>query len=206
MPGWSVVVPVKRLEVAKTRLRPAVAPSQHAALVLALCRDTVEAARGCAAVARVLAVTDDPQAAAALLGLGVSVVADEPDHGLNPALTHGAAAAKAAAPNEPVAVLSSDLPALRGDELAEALRAAESHARAFVSDADGRGTTLLTAAVGHCLRPAYGPNSRAAHAASGATELDGAWPSLRRDVDTPADLAAAAVLGLGAHTTAVLRR
>jgi 2-phospho-L-lactate guanylyltransferase len=34
--------------------------------------------------------------------------------------------------------------------------------------------------------------------------LAGAWPSLRRDVDTPADLAAAVRLGVGAHTRAAL--
>ncbi len=204
MPGWSVVVPVKRLEVAKTRLRPAVPATAHAALVLAICLDTVAAALACSAVARVLAVTNDAQADEALRAAGVTVVADEPDGGLNPALEHGAAMATAAAPLDPVAVLSSDLPALRPAELAEALLAARPHLRSFVSDSVGVGTTLLAAASGQSLRPAYGPASRAAHAASGACELAGQWPSLRRDVDTAADLAEAAALGLGARTHALL--
>ena len=206
MPGWSVVVPVKRLELAKTRLRPAVSPARHAALVLAICLDTVTAARACPAVARVIAVTDDRQATEALRALGITIVPDEPDRGLNPALEHGAAVAVAAAPEAPVAVLSSDLPALRPAELAQALTAAAGHQRAFVSDASGEGTTLLAAATGQALSPAYGLHSRTAHAASGARELAGDWPSLRRDVDTAADLAVAAALGLGTHTAALLGR
>ncbi|MGW4498871.1 hypothetical protein ACWENR_09660, partial [Micromonospora sp. NPDC004336] len=40
-------------------------------------------------------------------------------------------------------------------------------------------------------------------AASGALALAGVWPSLRRDVDTADDLAAAARLGLGPTTAAL---
>jgi 2-phospho-L-lactate guanylyltransferase len=78
-------------------------------------------------------------------------------------------------------------------------------ARAFVADATGTGTTLLAAAPGVELAPAYGPRSRQSHLASGAAELPGA-PGLRLDVDTPEDLQAAVRLGLGAATAAVVRR
>jgi len=47
---------------------------------------------------------------------------------------------------------------------------------------------------------AFGVGSAEAHRASGAIELIGDWPSLRCDVDTEADLAVAAQLGLGART------
>ncbi len=204
MPLWSIVVPVKRLEVAKTRLRAAVPGVEHDRLVLALCLDTVSAALQCPAVGRVVTVTDDPRAAESLRALGAQVVSDEPATGLNPALEHGAARAAAMAPADPVAVISADLPALRPAELAAALAAAAGHPRSFVSDAAGEGTTLLAVTAGTALEPAYGPGSREAHAASGAVELIGEWPSLRRDVDTAADLAAAAGLGLGRHCAALL--
>src|SRR5919204_619987 len=70
-------------------------------------------------------------------------------------------------------------------------------AHAIVPDASGTGTTLLTAPSGAALNPRFGTGSAAAHAASGAVPLVGPWPSLRRDVDTAADLRAAAALGLG---------
>jgi len=198
---WSVVVPVKRLPVAKTRLSdPRRAPADHAALALALALDTVRAAVACPAVGRVVVVTDDADASAAVRDLGATVVTDEPDAGLNPAIVHGATSAATLAPADGVAVLSADLPALRPTELAAALRAAAAHDRAFVPDAGGTGTTLLAAAPGRPLDPRYGAGSRAAHRSSGAAELTGDWPSLRRDVDTPADLAAAATLGLGPAT------
>jgi 2-phospho-L-lactate guanylyltransferase len=200
---WSVVVPVKRLARAKTRLRASLHGSDHDALVLAMALDTVDAALTCAAVGQVLVVTDDPVAAPRLVALGAVCVPDTPDSGLNPALEHGAAEATRRAPSWGVAALGSDLPALRAAELAEALAAV--HSRAFVADVGGTGTTLLAAAPGVALRPGYGPGSAAAHAASGAVELTGAWPSLRRDVDTGEDLHAAARLGLGRHSAELLR-
>ena len=200
---WSVVVPAKRLAVAKTRLRPVTAALPgalvaHSELVLALLADTVEAALACPTVDAVLVVTDDPAAEHAVRRLGAATVADEPDEGLNPALVHGAARLRG-----PVAALSSDLPALRPSELAEALAAAGDSLRAFVADAGGRGTTLLTA-TGAPLDPRFGPDSAAAHADGGAVPLDGDWPGLRRDVDTEEDLRAAVRLGIGRHTTLAL--
>jgi 2-phospho-L-lactate guanylyltransferase len=198
---WSVVVPVKRLPAAKTRLYDRRrGQAEHAALALALATDTVAAAVGCPVAARVVVVTDDPEAAAAAHRLGAVVVADEPAAGLNPALEYGATRARALAGGDGVAVLSSDLPALRRSELASALGAAAGHPRTFVADAAGTGTTLLTALPGRPLDPRYGAGSRQAHLASGAVELTGDWPSLRRDVDTADDLAAAAALGLGPAT------
>ncbi|HEV7657763.1 MAG TPA: 2-phospho-L-lactate guanylyltransferase [Mycobacteriales bacterium] len=200
---WSVVVPVKRLGVAKSRLYAVGRPRpEHEELALSLALDTVAAARRAAEVARVVVVTDDPAAAAAMTAAGALVVPDEPDAGLNPALAHGAAAAARLAPADGVALLSADLPALRPAELGAALRSAAGAQRAFVPDADGTGTTLLATAPGVPVRPRYGAGSAAAHRATGAVELAGDWPSLRHDVDTAADLRAAAGLGLGPATSA----
>jgi 2-phospho-L-lactate guanylyltransferase len=205
MRRWSVVVPAKRLAVAKTRLRPLTSllpGTAHDELVLALLADTVAAATACARVGTVVVVTDDPAAAETARDLGASTLADEPDRGLNPALEHGSHSARGSA----VAALSSDLPALRPDELAAALDAASGTApRCFVADAHGTGTTLLTA-VGTGLRPRFGRGSAAAHRAGGATALSGAWPGLLRDVDTEADLRAAVALGVGPHTSALIER
>ena len=48
---WTVVIPVKRLGAAKSRLRGAVPDARHEDLALAMVRDTVAAALGCAEVA-----------------------------------------------------------------------------------------------------------------------------------------------------------
>jgi 2-phospho-L-lactate guanylyltransferase len=197
---WSVLIPVKVLGQAKSRLAALAGPRRRE-LALALACDTVTAVLSCEEAARVIVVTDDQVAAAALAGLGAQVLADEPRDGLNPALRHGAAHAAARWPGSGTAALSADLPALRPAEIGRALRAASAWPSSFVADAAGDGTTLYAAAPGTAFRPAFGLASRARHAASGAAELDlPGVPGLRRDVDTPEDLRGAAALGLGRHT------
>ena len=209
---WSVVLPVKRLAVAKSRLRGALDGVPHEELALALARDTVAAALACPLVAEVVVVTSDPAATDALGALGARTVADPeltgPElgapgvSGLNAAVTHGAATVDA---GRPVAALTADLPALRPAELAAALDTAAGAGvdRWFVPDAAGTGTVLLAAAVGTALRPGFGAGSAVRHQRSGAVRHGGDWPTLRRDVDTAADLADAARLGLGRHTAAL---
>ena len=193
--SWGVVVPVKRLALAKTRLS-SYGDDGRRALALAFASDVVEVA---ARVARVLVVTDDEDAAAALRGLGAEVTADDPDAGLNPALVHGAELLRGSTPDVGVATLSADLPALRDAHLRGVL--GEVVGRAFVTDLEGTGTTLLAAAPGAELEPRFGPSSREAHLASGAAALVAAR-GLRCDVDTPVDLLVALALGVGRHTAA----
>lgn len=203
MTGWGVVVPVKLLALAKTRLQ-AYGDAGRADLALAFAADVVAAAVRARVVDHVLVVSDDPRAAG-LARPGVQVVPDEPSAGLNPALAHGADLLRRAG-SRAVVALSADLPALRGDDLDAALGGAQaSGGRSFVPDAAGTGTTLLAAGPGSDLAPAFGPGSRARHRAQGAAELTAAR-SLRRDVDTPDDLEQARGLGVGPATAAVLAR
>ncbi|HEX6579054.1 MAG TPA: 2-phospho-L-lactate guanylyltransferase, partial [Jiangellaceae bacterium] len=88
-PRWSVVVPVKRPEVAKTRLAD-LAGARRADLARAFAADTVAAALACPNVGDVVVVTDDAQIAADVSAVGALAVADKPAAGLNAALRHGA--------------------------------------------------------------------------------------------------------------------
>lgn len=198
---WSLVVPLKPLARAKSRLAPVTGPELRPRLALAFARDTVAAALSCPAVLDVVVVTDDPEARAALTALGAHVVPDEPDRGLNAALAHGEQAVRARRPRAPVAALNADLPALRPTELTRVLDYSAKFPRAFVTDAAGIGTTFLSAAPGVELRPAFGGPSRARHLDSGAVEIGlTGIDSVRQDVDTGEDLRAALALGVGAHT------
>jgi 2-phospho-L-lactate guanylyltransferase len=191
-----LVVPVKTLERAKTRLvgtrldRPA--------LALAFALDTISAALP--AVRRVLAVTSDPSVVAELRTLGVESIPGP--EGLNESLRHGFAVLRSRDPGSVIGALQADLPALRTTDLAAALATADG--RSFCPDRQGTGTTLLLSSPGGDLAPAFGVGSAAAHAASGATPLLGPWPSLRHDVDTADDLRLAADLGLGPRTAATV--
>ena len=230
--SWSLVIPVKVLARAKSRLTGLTA-TVRSGLALAMAADTIAAATAATAVGRVLVVTDDPAVAEIAAGLGALVLADVPAAGLNEALEYGAAHAEARWPERGRAGLAGDLPAARPDELTAALTAAARLGAAFVPDADGTGTVLYAAAPGMAFRPQFGPGSRARHLAAGAAEIGPAEISagelgqhvaspqvtgpgltdaggltglagLRRDVDTVQDLRRAAELGLGQRTTALL--
>lgn len=196
-------MPVKRLTEAKTRLRGVIDDGAHARLALALAHDTVAAVRAAGLVRTLLVVSSDPVVAAEFAAVGVEVVPDGPEPGLNAAYAHGAAVLRARTPDAAVGALQADLPALRPAELDAAL-AAFTGGRAFCADAGGTGTTLLLAAPGVDLDPRFGTGSAVRHAGSGAVALAGDWPGLRRDVDTADDLRAATALGVGEHTQAVL--
>jgi len=200
---WAIVVPVKRLASAKTRLQ--VDPDVRIELALAMAIDTVRAAMACPLTDVVIAVSDDPAATPLLRALGAVVAPDLPDAGLNPALRHGASVPEV--PDDVgVAAIAADLPALRPDELADLLAASAEVGVAVVADAAGEGTTLLAATTADRFRPEFGPGSRARHVAGGAVDLtDTAGRSLRCDVDTLADLMAAQALGLGSETSRVVR-
>lgn len=199
---WSLVVPVKVLARAKSRLT-GLAGRRRSDIALAMAADTVRAALRTEPVATVIVVTDDPTVAAMATDLGALVLADEPAAGLNEALAHGAGYAEARWPHYGRAGLAGDLPAVQPAELAAVLAAAAELGEAFVPDADGAGTTLYAAAPGVAFRPHFGPGSRAAHLAAGAAEIT-APSGLRQDVDTVADLRLAAAIGLGPRTRALL--
>ena len=203
--GWCLVVPVKLLHLAKSRLSSD--PEVRAALALAFAADTVAAALRAPSVVEVVVVTDDPTAAGLLRGLGAEIVSDQPDAGLNPALRHGASHAAARHPQCGVGALSADLPALRSDDLENALQRAAKVGVAVVPDVDGTGTTAYLVTPGQKFEPAFGRDSLNAHIEAGAIVVPAAdLPSMRRDVDTRADLNAAFALGLGRHTMAALHR
>ncbi|WP_208639382.1 2-phospho-L-lactate guanylyltransferase [Streptomyces bobili] len=204
---WSLVIPLKPLALAKSRLADTAADALRPGLALAFAVDTVTAALACTAVRDVAVVTNDELAGRELAALGARIVPDDPRAGLNAALAHAAAAVRATLPDSAVAALNADLPALRPPELARVLDAAAQFPRAFLPDAAAIGTTLLTVAPGHELLPAFGPDSRARHRASGATELrPTAVDSVRQDVDTGEDLRAALALGVGPRTAAAAAR
>lgn len=201
--SYGVLVPVKRPAVAKSRLA-GLGDDLRTELAGAFAMDTVAAALESPAVGCVVAVTDDHVLAAALAGLGAHAVPDGVAGDLNGTLLQAAAELARRFPGLRPAALCADLPALRPDELGRALAEAPDDGTAFVADAEGVGTTLLVASDVGCFDPRFGPGSAAGHRAAGAKEINLAdVPSLRRDVDTPADLQAALTLGAGPRTSLV---
>ena len=208
---WTLVVPLKPLARAKSRLSDTAHDGVRPGLALAFAQDTVAAALAAAAVRGVVVVTDDPLASRELAALGARTVPEDAregsQDGLNAALRHAAAVVRDVRPQSPVAALNADLPALRPGELTRVLDAAAEFPRSFLPDAAGTGTTLLAASPGHDLSPVFGPASRRRHRNSGAAELAlTGVDSVRQDVDTGDDLRAALGLGVGPRTAAAAAR
>ncbi|OBB17346.1 2-phospho-L-lactate guanylyltransferase [Mycolicibacterium elephantis] len=200
-----LVIAVKRLGAAKTRLAPVFSASTRENVVLAMLIDTITAASAVPAVRTVTVVTPDEGAADAARQLGARVLTDPTPEGhrdpLNNAISVAEAAVRHETPN--IVVLQGDLPALQPQELADAITAGRRYRRSFVGDRHGTGTSALLA-FGVALLPRFGPDSAQRHRNSGAMELTGAWPGLRCDIDTPDDLLVARRLGVGAATAAAI--
>ncbi|MDG3011067.1 2-phospho-L-lactate guanylyltransferase [Rhodococcus sp. D2-41] len=214
--GAHVLIPVKDLLSAKSRLAAALTPAHRSELVLAMLADTVAASSTAAEVAAVWVITPDPTVAAEARRHGATVIADPrrarggprtAADGLNDALTAAAGRIRVRHPHSILVALQADLPALRAAEFDAALAAAAGAPRSIVTDRHGTGTCALIVAGGQDeLAPRFGGRSAEAHAGLGAVLLDGPWPGLRCDVDNVDDLAAARSLGLGPATAAALTR
>lgn len=206
-PRWVVIVPVKGSPGAKSRLGDL---PGRAALADAFAFDTVTALAAASAVNRVFVVTASARLGALLAGLGAVIVPEAPGaetgHArLNTAIVQGITAARLAYPQANLAVMTGDLPALCPADLENAFALAIAHRRSMLPDSAGVGTTTLFARAGVTVTPRFGFGSRAAHEADGHVVLDlSPTSSLRRDVDTAADLDAARELGLGPYTSALL--
>ena len=199
--GWALIIPVKPTAVGKSRLQ--LDTVDRVTLARAIALDTIAAAAACEAVAQVHVVTGDGALIALAFDIpGLRFVPEGDARGIDAAVAEGA---RAAGERMPRAALLGDLPALRPDDLRAALNAARAVPHAVVADAEGTGTTLVTAGAGIALRTSFGEGSFARHLDLGCVPLDvAATSTLRRDVDTPDQLSQAAALGLGPRTAAVL--
>ncbi len=210
--GWDVVIPVKRLEQAKSRLS-GLGDAVRRDLALAFLLDVLDAVRAVPVVRGIVVVTADERVAGtARDGLGdrVRIVPDAEPMELNRALHRGVAGRRPVAGAEAPGVLAlcADLPALTPGAVAALLDGAPRSGAGFVADHTGAGTTAYLAGA-RLFDPRFGPGSRAAHAEQGATDLTAsARPELRADVDTPEDLWAlrGRALGVGPATRAALAR
>lgn len=228
-PRFAALIPVKPASVAKSRLAP-LGDRVRADLATALALDTTAAALACAAVSRVLVITDDAALGVRLSGLGAHAIPDATTDDLNVTLVQAAVEARRRWPGLGLLALCADLPALRPDELQAVLDGSVPGCKAtdagedapgpaagtvegarFVADAAGTGTTAFIAEDVAAFEPRFGPDSRCRHRDAGAQEIldgpgRGCLQGLRHDVDTPEDLATARHLGVGSATNAVLAR
>lgn len=193
---WQLLIPLKPLPVAKSRLD--LPPEQRQALVHAFACDVVAAASGCPSVAGIWVVADDSWAG--LIPHAATQVRD-PGGGLNVALEAGL---ECLSPRDPAAVVMGDLPCIRSEDLDLVLNEVSAilPGAGVVADRDRTGSTLLAGTTE--VSPHFGPDSLARHLNGHAVEVGQALPRLSLDVDDTADLRDAARVGPGPATTEAL--
>lgn len=172
-----VLVPLKPLDQAKSRLADALSPEERADLMRSLLERVVGAVRE-AGVERITVVTRESMG-------GYEVWHDR---GLpwNDALAT-ATAELVTAPL--VAIVSADLPLLRAEEVEELIAATPPRGIAIARALDG-GTNAVSMRPPGLVHTRFGePGSAAVHAGLGVGHVVLDLPGLAFDVDTPADLA-----------------
>jgi len=204
---WALV-PIRGLETAKSRLGEDLDAEERVELVTGLLRRTLVATRDSRAIAGTIVVTMDPEAAGIAKELhAIGLVERAP--GLNEAIQAARSVAVARRATA-ILVLPADLPSVSAAAIQDVIGAAAGATAAaaaagagalvaIVPDRHGLGTNALLVSPPAAIDPAFGEESRTAHAReareAGARylELDG---PLVLDLDTAADLVdAEAALG-----------
>ena len=201
---WSVVIPVKPFDLAKSRLN--IRPVERRALAKAMALDVLDAVRLTPCVRHVVVVTADLEMAMTTRRSGGVVVVDRPmvtPDSLNRAVGMGSGWASSRYSDCAVAVVPSDLAALTSTELESVLHTAATADAGHVLDSTGMNTTILTRTVAGGMTSRYGQRSALAHAKLGMRPVS-AGERARIDVDTLADLTRAAEVGLGLRAKRVV--
>jgi 2-phospho-L-lactate/phosphoenolpyruvate guanylyltransferase len=185
-----VIVPVRGLEGAKSRLGEALDAEERRDLVEQLLRHTIATSQATPGVTEVGVISPDPDALDLAAAIGARPILQR-SRGLNPAILEARAVVPAGAR---LLILPSDLPALSQAALHEVLEAADVAGPPCVviaPDRHGRGTNVLLLDPPDVIDPAFGGDSRAAHAwlaSSGGAAFIEVEGDLGLDVDTPDDL------------------
>jgi 2-phospho-L-lactate guanylyltransferase len=191
----SVVIPVRSFEGAKSRLGAVLDAEERRELVERLLRHAIDVSLHTPGVVEVLVVSPDPEVLGVAAADGARPV-EQRSRGLNPALQE----ARAAARGDRLLVVPADLPGLTTASLARVLAAGDEAGRpsvVLVPDRHGRGTNALLLDPADVIDPAFGGDSRAAHAWL-ASSADAAFVEVRDvldlDIDTADDLLLAEAL------------
>jgi 2-phospho-L-lactate guanylyltransferase len=171
-----VLVPLKRLDIAKSRLAPALRPPARAELMRGLLARVLSVI-GAAGFDRVTVVTSER----------LTDVERWHDRGLpwNEALS---AAIAEVVSTEVVAIVSADLPLLAPDEVRALVEATPPRGIAIARALDG-GTNAVSMRPPGLVMTRFGePGSAAVHAGLGVPAVMVDLPGLAFDIDTPADL------------------
>jgi len=186
MSSIRVLLPVKPLNLAKSRLDLPVSARQQVAE--RLFEHTLEVALKCVRRQQVFVLTADPRVQGRAQRMGVGTIEDSDDN-LNTSLSAGLQTLRMRFPNDPLAVLVTDLPQLEPAALISTLLlAATSKRPRHVVDQHGTGTTFVSVPPRTDLPMLFGPHSAHRFRAAGSVPIPPANVGISHDLDLIADL------------------
>jgi 2-phospho-L-lactate/phosphoenolpyruvate guanylyltransferase len=157
-------IPLQHPACAWRRLQKQLTAKQRRALYFNLARRMIVALRALPRVREVVVVTSSAEVEMLAGHLGVRVMHQLRDAGVNSAL-EAAITAFAAAGTTTALIVPGDLPLVTSESLDALLQAAETHGRGvtLVPDRHHQGTNALVCTPADAIRPRFGPNSFAEH-------------------------------------------
>jgi 2-phospho-L-lactate guanylyltransferase len=188
----AALIPVKRLDAAKSRLWPQLPRASVERLTVAMLEDVLAALLEVRALGAVVVVTEDESAGRAARAAGARALV-RPDPGLNPALD-AAAAELAREGARAVLIVLGDVAGARSEEVSELLFALDALGSPGVVLAPSRdgGTSALARAPYDAIPSCFGPASAAVHREralrAGIPYRELALPSLAVDLDRAEDV------------------
>lgn len=188
----TVVIPVKGLSQAKTRLSPVLDGEERAALCLSMLEDVFEAVKGAGSLLAPRVLTSDPRVAELCSRRGVPVWSDTRGRGLNESLRNAAQTCLRQGISRAL-FLPGDIPLVQPEDI-ERLCSVDGVQVAVTPDKDGKGTNALLLSPPDAIPFRFGPGSFAAHV--GEARRRGlkvqvlTVERIARDIDRPEDLLA----------------
>lgn len=209
MPEIWAIIPIKRLEHAKSRLAGLLDRPQRAELALAMYRDVLDMLGGVKRLSGILVVTNDREAADLARRAGATVLPDPVERGTNRAVEAGLSWLLRQTASRAL-IIPGDVPFTTREEVDSVIDALSMDQVVIVPAAQDGGTNMLGLAAPDTMGVSFGEDSfrkhRTAAQRSGLEprilHLDGAG----HDIDVSADLFCTEGGAPAARTRAILQR
>lgn len=187
----AVVIFIKHLANAKSRLSAILSPLDRVALASRMLLQVVDATQGAVGVGEIFVVSPEPEIVARLRGRDVKILHEEQPRGLNAAAQFATAELGAAGEAHGL-LLPADLPRIQSEHISALI---EVHSRTgedtIVPSVDGSGTNALIVELPPRFPLAFGPDSFNCHLANAASSKRRlavhSCPYIGFDIDRPDD-------------------
>ncbi|MEM3506517.1 MAG: 2-phospho-L-lactate guanylyltransferase [Candidatus Bathyarchaeia archaeon] len=186
-----LIIPVKKLSDSKTRLSSILSPIERKALMLAMIKDVLKAAKSSKKIDNIILVSSDQNVFKISKEFNIEFLEERSQHGLNNALQN-AIKYCIKKNSKSVLIIPADIPLVLAEDLEEIIGLSESSSIVITPSKNGCGTNALMLSPPNIIQPMYGNNSFYSHIYE--AKIKGVETKVYKsyrlalDIDTPKDL------------------